>query len=58
MNSSTYALPSGSIPEELPCCFVVLFAVAAVEGGLVFNGALGGAAGLGIVGDGAEEGAR
>ena len=32
-----------------------MFAVAAVEGGVVFDGALGGAAGLGVVGDGAGE---
>ena len=32
-----------------------MFAVAAVEGGVVFDGALGGAAGLGVIDDGAGE---
>ena len=41
--------------KESPSRFVVLFAVAAVEGGVVFDGALDGAAGLGVVGDGAGE---
>lgn len=44
--------------EEFPCGFVVLFSVAAVEGGVVFDGALDGAAGLGVVGNGAREAAR
>ena len=39
--------------KELPGGFVVLFTVAAVEGGVVFDGALNGAAGHGVIGDGA-----
>ena len=44
--------------EERPSRLIILFAVAAVEGGVVFDGALDGAAGLGVVGNGAREAAR
>ena len=41
--------------EKFPCRFIILLAIAAVEGGDVLDGALDGAAGLGVVGDGAVE---
>jgi len=40
-----------------PGCFVVLFAVAAVEGGVVGDGSFDWAAGLGVIGDGSGDGA-
>ncbi len=41
------------ILKKLPRRFIILLPVAFVEGGNVFDGSLDGAAGLGVVGDGA-----